>query len=325
MIGYTLRRAMQAIAVLLVVAALSFAMFRYLGDPLVAILGVESTEAQRAALRAELGLDRPVALQFLDYLGRVLRGEFGLSYRLGRPVETVLAERLPATVELALSGFAIALALGVPAGIYTAVRPQGAVSRTIMAGSLLGISTPSFFMGVILIWVFSVQLGWLPSFGRGATVDLGWWTTGLLTASGLRALLLPALTIAVFQIAIIMRLVRAEMLEVLRADFIRFARARGLRERSVLYRHALRNTLVPVVTVIGLQFGSVVAFAVITEAVFQWPGLGLLFLQSVAAADVAMMSAYLLLTAALFVGVNLVVDLLYVVIDPRLRHTRTST
>ena len=319
MVSFLARRLGQAVVVMLVVTAVAFVMFRFLGDPLVAILGIESTEAQRQAVRAELGLDRPVAIQFLAYLGSVLQGDFGVSYRLGRAVETVLVERLPATVELAVSGMLIAVVVGIPAGVYAALNRGRLASRLLLSASLFGISMPSFFMGLILIWLFSVTLGWLPSFGRGPVVDLGWWTTGLLSAGGLKALVMPALTLAAFQIAMIMRLVRAEMLEVIRTDYIRFARARGLSHRAVHYRHALRNTLIPVVTIIGLQLGSIIAFAVITESVFQWPGLGLLFLQSVATADVSMMSAYLILIAALFVGINLTVDLLYLVIDPRLR------
>lgn len=319
MIGHVVERLGQALLVLVVVTAIAFAMFTYLGDPLVAILGVESTADQRARLRAELGLDRSIVVQFAAYLSRLTSGDFGISYRLGRPVDAVLFERLPATVELAAAGMLLALLIGIPAGIYTALNRRKASSQAMLGASLVGISLPSFFMGLLLIWIFSVTLGWLPSFGRGDTVVIGGWTTGLLTASGLKSLVMPALTIAVFQIAMIMRLVRAEMLEVLRADFIRFARARGLTNRAIYFRHALRNTLVPVVTIIGLQFGSLIAFAVITESVFQWPGMGLLFLQSVVAADVAMMSAYLILIAVLFVIINLAVDLLYYLIDPRLR------
>lgn len=319
MAGFLARRFGQAMIVMLVVTAVAFVMFRFLGDPLLVVLGIDSTEAQRQAVRAELGLDRPIPVQFAAYLGGVLQGDFGISYRLGRAVETVLIERLPATVELAVTGMFIAVVVGVPAGVYTALHRGRLASRLLLSASLLGISMPSFFMGLILIWLFSVKLGWLPSFGRGEVTDLGWWTTGLLSVGGLKALVMPALTLAAFQIAMIMRLVRAEMLEVARTDYIRFARARGLSHRAVHYRHALRNTLIPVVTIIGLQLGSIIAFAVITEAVFQWPGLGLLFLQSVAAADVSMMSAYLILIAALFVVINLAVDVLYLVIDPRLR------
>jgi peptide/nickel transport system permease protein len=319
MIGYVAARIGQAGVVLVAVIALSFVMFTYLGDPVVAILGVDSTAAAREAVRRDLGLDQPMAIQFLDYLGRVLRGDFGVSYRLGRPVEAILLERLPATVELATAGMVLALGIGLPLGVMTALSRRSVGAQALLGLSLLGISLPSFFAGVMLIWLFSVTLDMFPSFGRGDTVQMGWWSTGLLTVSGWRSLVLPAMTIALFQVAMMMRLVRAEMLEVMRRDFIRFARARGLTDRAVHLRHALRNTLVPVVTIAGLQLGSVIAFAVITESVFQWPGLGLLFLQSVAAADVPMMSAYLVLIALLFVTINLVVDLLYLWIDPRLR------
>jgi peptide/nickel transport system permease protein len=319
MIAYILTRVWQAAIVMLAVVALAFVMFTYLGDPVVAILGADSTVAAREAVRRDLGLDQPMIVQFGDYLGRLASGDFGISYRLGRPVEQVLIERLPATVELAVFGMALALAVGIPLGILTALRRRSAGAQALLGISLVGISMPSFLAGVLLIWLFSVTLEIFPSFGRGDTVRIGWWTTGLLTASGLRSLVLPALTIAIFQVAMMMRLVRAEMLEVMRKDFIRFARARGLPDRAVHLRHALRNTLVPVVTIAGLQLGSVIAFAVITESVFQWPGLGLLFLQSVAAADVPVISTYLVLIAALFVAINLAVDLLYPWIDPRLR------
>ncbi len=320
MIVFLTHRLAQTLVVLLAVSVLAFLMFRFLGDPVVAILGANSTGLQRDALRREMGLDGPLLLQFADYLAASLRGDFGLSYRLGQPVLRVLLDRVPATMELALVGMAIALLIGIPAGVYAAVRPEGLVSRIVMGVSLIGISMPSFFMGMLLIFVFSVKLGWLPSFGRGETVRIGSiWTTGLLTASGLKAILMPALTISAFQIAMIMRLVRAEMLEILRADFIRFARARGLSNRAVHLRHALGNTLVPVITIVGLQLGSIIGFAVVTETVFQWPGLGLLFLQSVAAADIPVLAAFLMFVALVFVTINLIIDLLYFAIDPRLK------
>ena len=319
MIGFILRRIASALVVMLAVTAIAFVMFNYLGDPVVAILGQDASVAQRRAVEAQLGLDRPLVVRFWVYLMQVLQGEFGLSYRLGRPVVDVLIERLPATVELAATGMAVALVIGIPAGIFAAIRRGSGSTRLLMGASLFGISVPTFFVGIVLIWIFNVTLSLLPSFGRGQTVAIGWWTTGFLTKSGLVALVLPAVTIAVFQIAMIMRLVRAEMLEVMRSDFILFARARGLPEWRIFFRHAFANTLIPVITVISLQIGSLIAFAVITESVFQWPGLGLLFLQSVAAADVPMMSAYLILIAALFVSINLIVDLLYFAIDPRLR------
>ncbi|WP_075221445.1 ABC transporter permease [Acuticoccus yangtzensis] len=320
MIVFLLQRVGQALVVVFTVMVLAFLMFRFLGDPLLAILGANSTGIQRDVLRAELGLDRSLVIQFADYVWRTVQGDFGLSYRLGTPVARVLAERAPATIELAATGMILALAVGIPAGIYAALHRGRFGSHLALAVSLVGISMPSFFMGLILIWIFSVKLGWLSSFGRGTVTDLGGvWTTGLLTASGLKALIMPAITLSVFQIAMIMRLVRAEMLEVMRMDYIRFAQARGLSSRSVYVNHALRNTLVPVITVAGLQLGSVIAFAVITEQVFQWPGLGLLFLQSVAAADVPLLAAYLILISVFFVLINLAVDLAYYAIDPRLR------
>lgn len=319
MIGFLAQRIGQALFVLIAVSALAFLMSHFIGDPVVAILGANSTGLQRDELRRQMGLDGPLILQFVDYMGRMLVGEFGLSYRLGLPVSRVLLERMPATMELAAVGMMIALAVGIPAGIYCALERRSAASRIVLGLSLLGISMPSFFMGMLLIFLFSVILGWLPSFGRGETVHLGWWSTGLLTTSGLKAILMPAITIAVFQFAMILRLVRAEMVEVLRADFIRFARARGLSRRSVHLRHALINTLVPLITIVGLQLGSIIGFAVVTETVFQWPGLGLLFLQSVAAADIPVLAAFLVFIAIVFVTINLIVDLCYYAIDPRLR------
>jgi peptide/nickel transport system permease protein len=319
MIGLITRRVGGALAVMLAVTAISFVMFTYLGDPVVGILGLDASAEARRAVEAQLGLDRPMLVQFADYIGRVVQGDFGQSYRLGTPVADALVQRLPATVELAACGMGLALVVGIPAGVYTAMRRGRNGARLALAGSLLGISVPTFFVGVVLIWIFSVTLPLLPSFGRGETVQIGWWSTGFLTRSGLVALILPSVTIAIFQIAMIMRLVRAEMMEVMRSDFILFARARGLPEWRVQFRHALSNTAIPVITVIALQLGSLIAFAVITESVFQWPGLGLLFLQSVGAADVPMMAAYLILIAGLFVAINLAVDLLYLAIDPRLR------
>ena len=250
------------------------------------------------------------------------QGNFGLSYRQGRPVAEILAERLPATLELALVSGILALVGGVVLGIFTAIRRSGFAANAIMTVSLIGVSLPTFLIGVILIYIFSVELGWLPSFGRGEVVDLGWWSTGFLTASGLKALVLPAIMLGLYQMTLIMRLVRTEMLEVLRMDYIRFARARGIREKSVNFRHALKNTLVPVITITGLQLGSIIAFAIITETVFQWPGVGLLFINAVQFVDIPVMAAYLMMISVMFVAINLIVDMLYFAIDPRLRLDR---
>lgn len=319
MFAFVVSRILQAVPVMLVVALLSFAMFAYVGDPVAIMLGQDFTEAQRAALVAELGLDQPFFVQFAKFVANAAQGEFGLSYRLSRPVAELIAERAPATLELAFCAAALALLVGVPMGVYTGLYRNSWLSRFFLTFSLVGVSLPTFLIGILLILVFSVWLGWLPSFGRGDTVQLGWWSTGFLTLSGIKALILPSITLGLFQLTLIMRLVRAEMLEVLRTDYIKFARARGLANRAVHFGHALKNTLVPVITIAGLQLGGIIAFAIVTETVFQWPGMGLLFIQSVGAADIPVMAAYLLLIALVFVTINLVVDLLYYTVDPRLR------
>jgi peptide/nickel transport system permease protein len=323
MIGLIGSRLLQAIPVLLVVGCIAFALFDFVGDPVNILLGQDHTEAQRIALVRQLGLDQPFFVQYFRFLWIALHGDFGISYRLAQPVGPLIAERLPATLELAVTASVLAFAIGVPMGVYTGIHPTSLLTRVFMILSLVGVSLPTFLLGILLILVFSVALGWLPSFGRGPVVHVGsWWTTGFTSWAGIRALILPATTLGLFQMTLIMRLVRAEMLEVLRTDYIRFARARGLTDRSINFGHALKNTLVPVITVIGLQFGGIVAFSLVTESVFQWPGVGLLLVQSVAVADIPVMSAYLLLIALVFVLINLVVDLLYYTVDPRLRLQR---
>ncbi|MCO6416440.1 ABC transporter permease [Siccirubricoccus sp. KC 17139] len=322
MAAFILSRILQAIPVMLVVAFISFAMFTYVGDPVAIMLGQDFTEAQRAALVSSLGLDQPFFVQFARFIGQAVQGEFGLSYRLSRPVAELIAERAPATLELAFCAAGIALVVGVAMGVYTGLYRNSWLSRALLTFSLVGVSLPPFLIGILLILIFSVWLGWLPSFGRGEVVQLGWWSTGFLTWSGLKALVLPSITLGLFQLTLIMRLVRAEMLEVLRTDYIKFARARGLSNRAVHFGHALKNTLVPVITIAGLQLGGIIAFAIVTETVFQWPGMGLLFIQSVSVADIPVMAAYLLLIALVFVSINLAVDLLYYAVDPRLRVGR---
>ncbi|HBG98287.1 MAG TPA: ABC transporter permease [Rhodobacteraceae bacterium] len=322
MLAYVLRRVFQSLLVLLVVGLVAFAMFRYVGDPVENMLGQERTQADIERLRQQLGLDQPFPVQYLRFLEQAVQGNFGLSYRQGRPVSEILVERLPATLELAFVSGVLALGGGIGLGVFTAIRRRGWAANAIMTLSLIGVSLPTFLIGILLIYLFSVELGWLPSFGRGDVVDLGWWSTGFLTASGLKALILPAITLGLYQMTLIMRLVRTEMLEVLRADYIRFARARGLRERAINFRHALKNTMVPVITITGLQIGSIIAFAIITETVFQWPGVGLLFINAIQFVDIPVMAAYLMLISVMFVGINLIVDLLYYAIDPRLRVDR---
>ncbi len=319
MLAFIISRILQALPVMVVVALISFAMFAYVGDPVAIMLGQDFTEAQRQALVASLGLDRPFFVQFAKFIWNALHGEFGLSYRLSRPVAELIQERAPATLELAFCAALVSLCAGVPMGVYTGLYRNSWLGRFFLTFSLIGVSLPTFLIGILLILVFSVWLGWLPSFGRGDTVQIGWWSTGLLTVSGLKALVLPSVTLGLFQLTLIMRLVRAEMLEVLRTDYIKFARARGLANRAINFGHALKNTLVPVITVAGLQLGGIIAFAIVTETVFQWPGMGLLFIQSVNSADIPVMAAYLMLIALVFVTINLVVDLLYYAVDPRLR------
>ena len=319
MISYLIRRVFQSILVLLAVGFVAFAMFNFIGDPIDNMLGQERTEEDVERLREQLGLDQPFPIQYLRFLGSAAQGNFGVSYEQGRPVAEILAERAPATLELAAVSGLFALTLGIVFGVFTAIRRHGFAANAIMTFSLIGVSLPTFLIGILLIYLFSVELDWLPSFGRGETVDVGGWSTGFLTTSGLRALILPSITLGLYQMTLIMRLVRAEMLEVMRTDYIRFARARGLSERTVTFRHALKNTLVPVITITGLQIGSLIAFAIITESVFQWPGMGLLFINAIQFVDVPVMAAYLMLISVMFVGINLLVDILYVAIDPRLR------
>ncbi|WP_294230642.1 ABC transporter permease [uncultured Shimia sp.] len=319
MLTYVLKRVLQSALVLLVVGLVAFSMFRFVGDPIDNMLGQERTDADIARLRADLGLDQPFPVQYYKFLEKAVQGDFGISFRQGRPVAEILVERAPATLELAaVSGF-LAISIGIGLGVFTAIRKDGFLANMIMSVSLIGVSLPTFLIGILLIYLFSVELGWLPSFGRGEVVHIGWWSTGLLTSSGLKALILPSITLGLYQMTLIMRLVRSEMLEVLRQDYVRFARARGLKERTVNFRHALKNTLVPVITVTGLQLGSIIAFAIITETVFQWPGVGLLFINAIQFVDIPVMAAYLMLISVMFVGINLIVDLLYFAIDPRLR------
>jgi peptide/nickel transport system permease protein len=319
MFAFILRRIFQAVVVMVAVAYIAFLLFQYVGDPVVFLLGQDAKPDQIRELRSALGLDKPFYVQFWHFLVNAAQGEFGLSLRQGAKVSRLIGERFPATLELALVAAVLALAIGIPMGVYAALKRGTFMAQMFMTLSLLGVSLPVFLIGILLILVFAVTLGWFPSFGRGETVQVGWWSSGLMTRDGWHHIVLPALTLAIFQLTLIMRLVRSEMLEVLRTDYIKFARARGLSNRAIHFGHALKNTLVPVMTITGLQLGSLIAFAIITETVFQWPGMGLLFIQAVTFADIPVMAAYLCLTALIFVAINLVVDLLYFAVDPRLR------
>lgn len=324
MLSYVFRRALQSVLVLLTVGLVAFSMFRFVGDPVENLLGQERTDADIERLREQLGLEDPFPIQYWEFLTRAAQGDLGISFRQGRPVVDIFIERLPATLELAFVSAAFAFLFGVLFGIYTSIRRKGFLTNVILTGSLIGVSLPTFLIGILLIYVFAVELGWLPSFGRGDVVQIGWWSTGFLTESGLKALILPALTLGLYQMTLIMRLVRSEMSEVLRQDYIRFARARGLSDRAIYFRHAVKNTLIPVITITGLQLGSIIAFAIITETVFQWPGVGLLFIDSVQFVDIPVMAAYLMMISVMFVVINFIVDMLYLAIDPRLRDGKTS-
>lgn len=307
---------------MLAVALIAFAMFNFVGDPVLNMMGQDATEEQRQAMRRLLGLDQPFHVQFTRFVVNMVQGNFGTSYQTGLRVDRLILERLPATLELSMCAAFLALAIGVPLGVYTGLKRFGLLSRFFLIISLIGVSLPTFLIGILLILVFAVWLGWLPSFGRGAVTTWGWWSTGMLSRDGVRALILPSITLCLFQLTLIMRLVRAEMLEVLRTDYIKFARARGLSNRAVNFGHALKNTLVPVITIAGLQIGAIIAFAIVTETVFQWPGMGFMFIQAVQAVDIPVMSTYLVLIAFVFVVINLVVDILYYFVDPRLRVER---
>ncbi len=325
MLAFIIRRLLQSVLVMIAVGFIAFSLFNFVGDPVSLMLPPEATQADRDEVRKSLGLDEPFYVQFAKFVGNALQGNFGISLRLGRPVSQLLIERLPATLELAMTAAVIGLTLGIPIGVYTALKRNSISSKILLTGSLIGVSLPNFLIGIFLILIFAVWLGVLPSFGRGEVTKIGLWTTGFLTVSGLKALVLPSVTLGLYPVTLIMRLVRSEMMEVLRTDYIKFARARGLTNNAVHFGHALKNTLVPVITITGLQLGGLIAFAIITETVFQWPGMGLLFIQAVQFADIPVMAAYLCLIGLIFVFINLLVDMLYYTVDPRLRISQAST
>jgi peptide/nickel transport system permease protein len=313
----------QAVAVMVVVSLVSFMLFNFVGDPVDNMVGQEASREERVAMRDSLGLNDPFIVQFVRFMGNAAQGEFGVSYRIQRPVADLIAERMPATLELVIISAILSVFLGIPMGVYSGIHPESWLSRSFLVGSLVGVTLPTFVIGILLIYIFAVALGVLPSFGRGDAVLVGWWSTGLLSVAGWKAIIMPSVTLALFQMTIIMRLVRSEMLEVMRTDYIKFARARGLPNKVIDFGHAFKNTLVPVITIVGLNLGSLIAFSIITETVFQWPGMGFLFIQAVGFADIPVMAAYLVLVAVIFVSINLFVDILYFVVDPRLRVDKT--
>ena len=319
MVNYFFIRLLQSVLVMIVVAFVSFSLFNYVGDPVHNMVGQEASTEKREEIREKLGLNDPVHTQFLRFVGNAVKGEFGLSYQLRRPVSDLIAERLPATLELVFISALIAIVSGVVLGVYTGINRDGFLSNIILILSLFGVSLPTFVIGILFIYLFSVILGILPSFGRGEVVDLGFWNTGFLTLSGIKAIILPSITLSLFQMTYIIRLVRAEMMEILQTDYIKFARARGIEKNAINFKHALKNGLIPVITITGINVGTLIAFSIITETVFQWPGMGFLFINAVHFVDIPIMSAYLIMVAFIFVMINFIVDITYYIIDPRIR------
>ena len=304
---------------MVVVAFVSFSLFNFVGDPVISLTGEDSSVERQAEVREAIGLNDPVYVQFSRFLGNVIQGDFGISYQLKREVSDLIAERMPATLELVFVSAILAIVVGVILGVYTGIHRDSFVSNIILVVSLAGVSLPTFIIGIMLIYLFSVILGVLPSFGRGEVVDLGLWSTGFLTVSGLKALILPSVTLSLFQMTYVIRLVRAEMMEILQTDYIKFAKARGIKKNTINYKHALKNGLIPVITITGINIGTLIAFSIITETVFQWPGMGLLFINAVYFVDIPIMSAYMIMVAFIFVMINFIVDITYYFIDPRIR------
>jgi len=319
MLVFIIKKLANALLVMLAVAFLAFLIFRLAGDPVDMMSTEQTTQADRELMREKLGLNDGFFVQYVRFVANAAQGNFGISYRNGQEVLGLIAERFPATMELVLVATILSLVIGLPLGVLTAIKRGKWYSEILQFGSIIGVSLPSFVVGILLILVFSVTLGVLPAFGRGDVVDLGWWSTGFLTRTGLLALILPSISLSLYQVTLIMRLVRAEMLEVMRSDFIKFARARGIPRHRIYFSHALRNCLMPVVTLTAMNIGTLIAFALITETVFQWPGMGMLFIQAVTFIDIPVMAAYLCIVSFIFVFLNTMVDIFYAVIDPRLR------
>ena len=324
MLNYFLKRLFQSVLVMLIVAFVSFSLFNFVGDPVNNMVGQEASDERRDEIRDKLGINDPIYIQFYTFIENIAKGNFGISYQLKRPVSELISERMPATLELVFVSALIAILTGIFLGVYTGINRDSFVSKVILVISLAGVSLPTFIIGIMLIYIFSVTLGVLPSFGRGEVVDLGFWTTGFLTVSGLKALILPSITLSLFQMTYVIRLVRAEMMEILQTDYIKFARARGIKDKIINYKHALKNGLIPVITITGINIGTLIAFSIITETVFQWPGMGSLFINAVYFVDIPIMSAYMIMVAFIFVMINFIVDITYYFIDPRIRLKEES-
>jgi peptide/nickel transport system permease protein len=319
MTTWLIRRLIQALFVVLAMSVIVFIGVHVIGNPVDILISPEADQAERARIIAALGLDQPLWKQYLLFVSDALHGNLGRSFVFNEPALRLIAQRMPATMELAVTAVLMSILIGIPLGLYAGLYPEGALARTIMAGSILGFSLPTFWVGLMLIMVFAVQLGWLPSIGRGATAELFGVQWSFLTLDGLRHLLLPALNLSLFNISLVLRLTRAGVRETLPMDFVKFARAKGLTPARVIFVHVLKNIMIPVVTVVGLELGSTIAFAVVTESVFAWPGMGKLIIDSINVLDRPVIVAYLMMIVLLFVTINLVVDLFYTVLDPRVR------
>ena len=304
---------------MIIVAFVSFSLFNFVGDPVNNMVGQEASDERREEIRDKLGINDPIYIQFFNFVGNSVQVNFGISYQLKRPVSVLIAERMPATLELVFVSALLAIISGVILGVYTGINRDTFLSNVILVISLAGVSLPTFIIGIMLIYLFSVILGVLPSFGRGEVTDIGFWSTGFLTLSGLKALILPSVTLSLFQMTYVIRLVRAEMMEILQTDYIKFAKARGIKKNIINYKHALKNGLIPVITITGINIGTLIAFSIITETVFQWPGMGSLFINAVYFVDIPIMSAYMIMVAFIFVMINFIVDITYYFIDPRIR------
>jgi ABC-type dipeptide/oligopeptide/nickel transport system permease component len=317
---YIARRLIQGIVVILVASMFCFIIFQFMGDPVVTLAGRYATLEERDMVRRSLGLDKPVYVQYGRFIWNVMHGNFGKSYVTRVPALGLILERFPATFELVIVAVLVAFCVGVGLGVVVALKPYAARNRIIMAGSLGGISVPTFLMGIVLIMIFAVYLEILPAFGRGETIQLGKWRSGLLTFDGIKHVVLPALTLAMYQLAVLLRLTRAGMREVMTEEYIKTAWAKGLPPRKVIFKHALRNVLIPVVTITGLQFGELIAFSIVTETIFQWPGMGNLLLTSMYENDQPVIVTYIMMAALIIITANIIVDILYAIINPRIRY-----
>ncbi len=319
MFTWMIRRLIQACFVVLAMTVIVFIGVHVIGNPVDILISPEADQAERARIITEMGFDRPLWEQYFIFVKDALQGNLGRSFVFNEPALKLIAGRMPATLELAVTAVLFSICFGVPLGLYAGLKPDSPVSRTIMAGSILGFSLPTFWVGLMLIMVFAVQLGWLPSTGRGETAELFGIQWSFLTWDGLRHMFMPALNLSLFNISLVLRLTRAGVRETLPMDYIKFARAKGLTPRRVIFVHVLKNIMIPVVTVVGLELGSTIAFAVVTESVFAWPGMGKLIIDSINVLDRPVIVAYLMMIVLLFITINLIVDILYTVLDPRVR------